>query len=128
MCMRTGAPKRASFVKRIVMVVDGAGRKLAVVLAAGLLIVACSTLFLARAPAGDVLVARGSGVSVVPDTVNVLMPDGSVSTMEMDEYLKGVVPSEVSASWPYDALAAQAVAARCYASTADRHPEEGADV
>jgi hypothetical protein len=48
--------------------------------------------------------------------------------MYMDEYLKGVVPSEVGASWPYDSLCAQAVAARCFASTADRHPEEGADV
>ncbi|MCJ7744762.1 MAG: SpoIID/LytB domain-containing protein, partial [Actinobacteria bacterium] len=110
------------------MVVDGAGRKLAAVLAAGLLTVACSTLFLAPAPAGNVPVARGSGVSVVPDTVNVLMPDGSVKTMEMDEYLKGVVPSEVSASWPYDSLAAQAIAARCYASTANRHPDRGANV
>lgn len=71
---------------------------------------------------------RGSGISRVPDTIRVLMPDGTVETMEMDDYLKGVVPSEVSPSWSYDSLAAQAVAARSFAATAHRHPEEGADV
>jgi Stage II sporulation protein len=70
----------------------------------------------------------GSGVTAVPETVRVLMPDGSVRTMYMDDYLKGVVPAEVPASWPYDSLCAQAVAARCYAATADRHPDQGADV
>ena len=70
----------------------------------------------------------GSGVSAVPETVRVLMPDNTVRTMYMDDYLKGVVPAEVPASWPYDSLCAQAVAARCYASTARRHPEQGADL
>ena len=111
------------------MDVGGVGRKLiVVVLAAALLVIACSILWLGAAPAKNVPVARGSGVTVVPDTINVLMPDGSVKTMEMDEYLKGVVPSEVGASWPYDSLAAQAIAARCYASTANRHPDKGANV
>jgi peptidoglycan hydrolase-like amidase len=103
-------------------------RKLAVLAGAVLLIAAVFTWWPSRAPAGSVPVARGSGVWVVPDTINVLMPDGSVKTMDMDEYLKGVVPAEVGASWPYDALAAQAVAARCFASTADRHPDKGANV
>jgi Stage II sporulation protein/Family of unknown function (DUF5719) len=70
----------------------------------------------------------GSGVVEIPDTVKVLMPDNSVRTMNMDEYLKGVVPAEMSPSWPLNALCAQAVAARCYATTAHRHPEQGADV
>ncbi len=34
----------------------------------------------------------------------------------MEEYLRGVVPAEVSPSWPAQALAAQAVAARTYAA------------
>jgi hypothetical protein len=81
------------------------------------------------APGNPAPVARAAlGINTVPDTIRVLMPDNSVATMDMDEYLKGVVPAEVDASWPMDALEAQAVAARCYASTAHRHPEAGADV
>ncbi|MBU4178418.1 MAG: SpoIID/LytB domain-containing protein [Actinobacteria bacterium] len=72
--------------------------------------------------------ALRTGQAAVPETIKVLMPDGNVETMDMDEYLKGVVPTEVGASWPYDSLAAQAVAARSFAATAHRHPEVGADV
>ncbi len=47
----------------------------------------------------------------------------------MDEYLKGVVPREVGYTWPAEALKAQAVAARCYASThINRHNSIGGDV
>lgn len=72
----------------------------------------------------------GTGIcaTTVQDTIRVLMPDGTVQTMDMDEYLKGVVPAEVGASWPYDALCAQAVAARSYAATSYRHPEQEANV
>jgi len=69
-----------------------------------------------------------TGVSQVPDTIRVLMPEGSVVQMDMDEYLKGVVPSEIGSDSPFDAQAAQAVAARCYAATAHRHSDVGADV
>lgn len=43
--------------------------------------------------------------------------DGSNRIVEMDleEYLRGVVPSEMPSSWPAEALKAQAVAARTYA-------------
>ncbi len=70
---------------------------------------------------------RSPAVSV-PDTIRVLMPDTTVVTMDMDEYLKGVLPCEMSPSWPVEALKAQAVAARCFAATAHRHSEQGADV
>jgi stage II sporulation protein D len=40
-----------------------------------------------------------------------------VNTVKMDGYLRGVVPAEVPASWPAEALKAQAVAARTYAAT-----------
>ena len=38
-----------------------------------------------------------------------------VQLMDLEEYLRGVVPHEMSPSWPFEALRAQAVAARTYA-------------
>ena len=71
-----------------------------------------------------------SSVTDAPATIRVLMPDddGTVVVMSMDEYLKGVVPHEMPLYWPPEALRAQAVAARSYASTRRAHLEEGADV
>jgi stage II sporulation protein D len=40
-----------------------------------------------------------------------------INRLALDDYLKGVVPHEVPASWPADALRAQAVAARGFALT-----------
>ncbi|MHB1293379.1 MAG: SpoIID/LytB domain-containing protein [Anaerolineae bacterium] len=69
----------------------------------------------------------------VPSTIRVLknykypLPDGEtqdppiVETMDLDTYLRGVVPSEMPASWALEALKAQAVAARTYAAVARRH-------
>lgn len=37
-----------------------------------------------------------------------------VNVLDVEAYLRGVVPSEMSASWPLEALKAQAVAARSY--------------
>jgi hypothetical protein len=54
------------------------------------------------------------------------MPDGAVVRMDLDEYLRGVVPAEVPAYWPAETLKAQAVAARSYAVT--RHLRPDADV
>ncbi len=51
----------------------------------------------------------------IPSTIKVRWPDGREELVNLDEYLKGVVPSEVPASWPTEALKAQAVAARSYA-------------
>lgn len=39
-----------------------------------------------------------------------------VILLDLEEYLRGVVPSEMPASWPLEALKAQAVAARTYAA------------
>lgn len=64
----------------------------------------------------------------VPAVIRVLMPDNTVVVMNMDEYLKGVVPSEVPASWHMEALKAQSVAARSYASVNFKHNSQGADV
>lgn len=38
-----------------------------------------------------------------------------VAHLDMESYLKGVLPSEMPASWPLEALKAQAIAARTYA-------------
>lgn len=40
----------------------------------------------------------------------------TVNTVAMEDYLRGVVPSEMPASWPTEALKTQAVAARSYAA------------
>lgn len=69
-----------------------------------------------------------AAVTQVPETVRVLMPDGAVVVMDFEEYLRGVVPSEVPPSWPREALRAQAVAARSYAATRRAHLNVGADV
>ncbi|MCD6520234.1 MAG: SpoIID/LytB domain-containing protein [Anaerolineae bacterium] len=82
-------------------------------------------------PSEEEVRARGYGLSnvqVPPSTIRVLMPDGSVVVMPLDEYLKGVVAQEVPAYWPMEALKAQAVAARSYAATRHAHSDVGADV
>ena len=42
-----------------------------------------------------------------------------INPVGLDDYVKGVVPGEVPASWPREALKAQAVAARSYALATD---------
>ena len=56
---------------------------------------------------GDLVVTASNG------TMNV------VNKLGLNAYVAGVVPGEVPASWPADALRAQAVAARTYAITTD---------
>lgn len=54
----------------------------------------------------------------VPDRLTfVPMKNGAdlIAKMDIEEYLKGVIPSEMPANWPMEALKAQAVAARTYA-------------
>ena len=44
----------------------------------------------------------------------------------LEDYIKGVIPYEMSASWPKEALKAQAVCARSYADgQMDRHKSQG---
>jgi len=62
-------------------------------------------------------------------TIRVLMPDGTVQEFHMETYLRGVVPAEMPALWPMDALKAQAIAARTYATYAIAHPHyDNADI
>ncbi len=53
----------------------------------------------------------------------------AVNIVDMENYLYGVVPSEMSASWPASALQSQAVAARSYAvASLNKHLSRGYDV
>lgn len=56
-------------------------------------------------------------VDTPPRTIRVLMPEGTIVTMDTDQYLRGVVPVEIGPHRPPEALKAQAVAARSYAAT-----------
>ena len=57
----------------------------------------------------------------VPSTIKVMMDDGSVEIMDLDEYVKGVVAAEMGSGWPIEALKAQAVAARTFAVNNTHH-------
>ncbi len=48
-------------------------------------------------------------------TVDVIRDNGTVEVMDIDEYVKGVLPYEMSTGWPAEALKAQAVASKSYA-------------
>ena len=50
----------------------------------------------------------------------------TVNDVALDNYLKGVVPLEIPASWSPAAVRAQAVAARTYAAYERRHPQAAA--
>ena len=62
---------------------------------------------------------RGALRSVAEHTVNML---------PLDTYLRGVVPLEIPALWPADAVRAQAVAARTYAAFERAHPTPHYDI
>ena len=67
----------------------------------------------------------------LPSEIRVLVADGSVRVMGLEEYLRGVLPREMGNEAPVEALKAQAVAARCYAAVAvvnPRHKGQGADI
>jgi len=64
----------------------------------------------------------------VPSTIKVLMLNGSVISMNLDEYLKGVVSAEMYPNWPIEALKAQAVASRSFAIANTHHDHVSVDV
>ncbi len=59
--------------------------------------------------------------------IRVAANDGSIQTLDLETYLRGVVPLEASPSWPAAALQAQAIVARTYA-LAKRTLSRGYDV
>ena len=56
--------------------------------------------------------------------LRVLLPDGTVEAMELEDYLWGVLAAEMPASFQEEALKAQAVAARTYTLYHLAHPKE----
>jgi stage II sporulation protein D len=63
-------------------------------------------------------VLRLIGTTGATPTVN------AVNELRLEDYLRGVVPAEVPASWPVEAVRAQAIAARSYAAY-HLHPTTG---
>ncbi len=59
--------------------------------------------------------ARALTAAAAPETLRVQLPDGTAETMDMQDYLTGVLAAEMPASFEKEALKAQAVAARSYA-------------
>jgi len=52
-----------------------------------------------------------------------------INELDLDDYLLGVVPAEMPASWPLEALKAQAIAARTYAyANLGKHSKDGYDL
>ncbi len=75
----------------------------------------------------EVAITTGGPVAEPPaapaePTIRVLFGDDSVKTMPLEEYLRAVVPAEMPALWPAEAVKAQAVASRSYAQYALEHP------
>jgi hypothetical protein len=87
------------------------------------------------AMAGEII---PSGITQLPETIRLAVrqdpavidsPILEVITLDFEEYIKGVVPYEMSPSWPQAALEAQAIAARSYAAAnLGKHVADGADV
>lgn len=74
---------------------------------------------------------RRASQATLPTTVRVRMASGKVQRLPIEEYLRGLLPNEMSPIAPPEALRAQAVALRCYvarAARAPRHDAEGADL
>lgn len=61
-------------------------------------------------------------VEVSEPSIRLLLDDGSVQVMPVEEYLRAVVPAEMFASWPLEALKVQAIASRSYAMYAKQNP------
>lgn len=65
---------------------------------------------------GGLLLKKGSAISII-------------NLVGLEDYIKGVVPEEMSESWPVEALKAQAVAARTFALyTKDEEKHDGYDL
>ena len=47
----------------------------------------------------------------IPETLLIQLDGGQIEEMPLDEYLKGVVPTEMGLKKPIEALKAQAIAA-----------------
>ncbi len=64
----------------------------------------------------------------LPEIIRVLLPNGAVKKLPLEEYVRGVVTAALPADAPLEAMKAQAVAARTFGASTRRHIERGADV
>ncbi|MBO5646324.1 MAG: SpoIID/LytB domain-containing protein [Clostridia bacterium] len=51
-----------------------------------------------------------------------------INVVDLCSYVKGVIPYEISASWPVEAQKAQALCAKCYAYSGNKHASSGFDL
>ena len=51
-----------------------------------------------------------------------------INVVDLEDYVKGVIPYEMSGSWPSAALEAQAVCARSFAKGSTKHSSKGFDI
>ncbi len=97
---------------------------------------------------GDVLYTSGKGVdylAIKPNSsltwfkgfqwrgnfVYKRVPGGKLTVInyvDLEDYVKGVLPYEIDPDWPTEALKAQAVCARAYAVCTQKHESEGYDL
>lgn len=64
----------------------------------------------------------------LPAAIRLLLPDGAVKNILLEDYLRGVVAAALDADAPLEAQKALAVAARTFAAHTHRHLEQGADL
>ena len=79
---------------------------------------------------GLLAVCGGSGRTWYQGEIRAVINNGAaytVNTLPVEQYLRGVVPNEMPATWPGAALQAQAVAARSYAMAGDSRQQPWAD-
>jgi hypothetical protein len=76
---------------------------------------------------GGLDMSNGESVRI-PETLLVQLPEGKIEEMPLDEYLKGMVPTEMGLKKPIEALKAQAIASRSYAVATRRHARDGFDM
>ncbi len=79
------------------------------------LLVATGGLDVWSTPAPDVPAPASPAPAGAPVQIRVATLDGTVVTLDVETYLRGVVPIEASPGWPASALQAQAIMARTYA-------------
>ncbi len=64
----------------------------------------------------------------LPESLGVLMPDGNVKRIFLQDYVRGVVAGALPADAPLEGMKALAVAARTFAASTHRHEDRNADV
>jgi stage II sporulation protein D len=82
----------------------------------GIRVAKCSALLSAAGAPTVELIGKGAyrgALEIRPSSVPGKL--NAINAVEIEDYLKGVVPKESPASWPIEALKAQAVAARSFA-------------